>query len=79
MASASSMNRLSHIASEIIAVGRGARLPAGSCTQGTPAERDGTAAPLCLIVREDFALLYVAQRFGDFVSVDGGNKLGQLA
>ena len=40
---------------------------------------DGTAAPLRLIVREDFAILYVGQRFGDFVGVDGGNELGQLA
>jgi hypothetical protein len=40
---------------------------------------DGTAAPLRLIVREDFAVPYVGQRFGDLVGVDGGNELGQVA
>ena len=35
--------------------------------------------PLRLIVREDFAVLYVGQRFGDLVGVDGGNELGQPA
>jgi hypothetical protein len=34
---------------------------------------------LRLIVREDVAVLYVGQRFGDFVGMDGGNELGQLA
>ena len=28
---------------------------------------------------EDFAVLYVGQRFGDLVGVDGGNEFGQLA
>jgi hypothetical protein len=40
---------------------------------------EGTAAPLRLIVREDFAVLYVGPAFGNLVGVDGGNELGQLA
>jgi hypothetical protein len=35
-------------------------------------------ARLILIVREDLAVCYVGQRFGDLVGVDGGNELGQL-